>query len=511
MASVDPQLRVLNLPPTVVVAFFAFIIYLVGLTIYRLYLHPLAKFPGPKLAAITFWYEAYYEIPLSGQYTKKITQLHDKYGPIIRVTPNELHIRDSRFFDEVYPKNVHLHKEGWDKRFGAKHSVITSVDPLHHKRRRAALNPMFSRQSVIKFIHIIYRHVDTFSARIHEFEDRKEPLNLTLAFPALTGDVIMDYFFGFNYAQLKNPDFDSFHDAFLKIGTTGHIATQFPSVFPIMNSIPDSITEWLQPAAKPLLKFKRDQWDLIGRTLRGEELKQNDAHKTIFQEILNSRLPNEDKSQQRLADEAQIVIGGGVETTAFALTVACFHIINTPRIYNRLHADLVAAFPNRDTLELAPLEQMPYLKACIMECVRLSYGLSARNPRSHEKPIPYKGYVIPPMTNIAMTIAEVSHDEEIFPNSTEYIPERWLDNPKTNDGLPLERFMVSFGRGTRSCPGMLLAWTELYLTLGMMFRRFKFETFEPDKTDVEMGHDFFFPVPKLGSKGVRVFVTSTSD
>jgi hypothetical protein len=63
-------------------------------------------------------------------------------GPIIRVTPHELHIRDSRFFDEVYAKNVQLDKEGWDKRFGSEHSVMTTVNAALHKRRRQALNPM---------------------------------------------------------------------------------------------------------------------------------------------------------------------------------------------------------------------------------------------------------------------------------------------------------------------------------------------------------------------------------
>jgi hypothetical protein len=92
---------------------------------------------------------------------------------------------------------------------------------------------------------------------MQEFEASKEPLNLTNAFPALTGDIIMDYFFGFNYAQLKSPEFDSFHEAFVKLGSTGHIATQFPWFLPVMNRIPDSITEWLEPAAAPMLKFKR--------------------------------------------------------------------------------------------------------------------------------------------------------------------------------------------------------------------------------------------------------------
>ena len=72
---------------------------------------------------------------------------------------------------------------------------------------------------------------------MHEFEGRKEPLNLTNAFPALTGDIIMDYFFGFNYAQLKHPHFESFHDAFQKIGGAGHIATQFPLMIPVRSTL----------------------------------------------------------------------------------------------------------------------------------------------------------------------------------------------------------------------------------------------------------------------------------
>lgn len=65
---------------------------------------------------------------------------------------------------------------------------------------------------------------------MQEFEGSAEPLNLSHAFPALTGDIIMDYFFGFNYNQLKHPNFESFHDAFIKIGGVGHVATQFPMI-----------------------------------------------------------------------------------------------------------------------------------------------------------------------------------------------------------------------------------------------------------------------------------------
>jgi hypothetical protein len=56
------------------------VFYGVSLVVYRLYLHPLAKFPGPKLAAVTSFYEGYYEIVLKGQYSRQISKLHDVYG-----------------------------------------------------------------------------------------------------------------------------------------------------------------------------------------------------------------------------------------------------------------------------------------------------------------------------------------------------------------------------------------------------------------------------------------------
>lgn len=487
------------------------IAYFLARALYRLFFHPLAKFPGPKLAAITTFYEGYYEIILNGQYGRKISQLHDKYGPVVRVTPNELHIRDPRFFDDVYSKTLRIDKEGWDYRFGTENGLLTTVRADEHRRRRAAVNPMFSRRAIMNLLHIVQRHIETLSARMLEFEARKEPMNLTLAFPALTGDIIMDYFFGFNYAQLKHPEFESFHEGFTRVGPVGHIATQFPAFLKIMNSIPDCITGWLQPAMMPLIQLKKDQWNLIARILRGEDIKTNDAHKTIFTEILNSKLPPEDKTHRRLADEAQIIVGGGVETTAFALAIASFHIIHNKAIYERLHKELCDAFPNKSEIDLVKCESLPYLRACIMEATRLGYGLSARNPRTHDKPLVYGQWVIPARTCVSMTIPDISHDETVFPNSKAFIPERWLGEPKTADGIPLEKFHVSFGRGPRSCMGINLAWAELDLTLATMFRRFRFDLFEADVSDVEMAYDHFIPAVKADSKGVRVFVTSTSD
>ncbi|KDB31034.1 hypothetical protein H112_06555 [Trichophyton rubrum D6] len=102
-----------------VVAYYGTIVF------YRLFLHPLSRFPGPKLAAISRWYEAYYDVVLGGQYTVKIAELHKKYGPIIRISPHEIHVIDPSFFEKLYRSDGRWDKYSWTyDAFGAKTSTI---------------------------------------------------------------------------------------------------------------------------------------------------------------------------------------------------------------------------------------------------------------------------------------------------------------------------------------------------------------------------------------------------
>ncbi len=46
------------------------------------------------------------------------------------------------------------------------------------------------------------------------------------------------------------------------------------------------------------------------------------------------------------------------------------------------------------------------------------------------------------------------------------------------------------------------------MMLAAVFRRFSFELYQTDVSNVELAHDFFLPSPKLDSKGIRVKVTA---
>lgn len=55
-------------------------VYISLRTVYRLYFHPLAHIPGPKLTACTHLYEFYYNVIRPGKFLFKIEEMHKQYG-----------------------------------------------------------------------------------------------------------------------------------------------------------------------------------------------------------------------------------------------------------------------------------------------------------------------------------------------------------------------------------------------------------------------------------------------
>ncbi|KAF2624983.1 cytochrome P450, partial [Macroventuria anomochaeta] len=80
-----------------------------------------------------------------------------------------------------------------------------------------------------------------------------------------------------------------------------------------------------------------------------------------------------------------------------------------------------------------------------------------------------KMYTIPPGTPVGYSSYFLHRDPTIFPEPDEFRPERWL-NISPLERQKLKAHANSFGRGTRQCMGVRLAYAELYLTLGHMFR-----------------------------------------
>jgi hypothetical protein len=76
----------------------------------NLYHHPLAKFPGPRLAAVTSLWRAYVEVVQAKSFCHALEDLHKVYGDIVRVGPDELHFCEPQAYLDIYNN-----QNRWDK------------------------------------------------------------------------------------------------------------------------------------------------------------------------------------------------------------------------------------------------------------------------------------------------------------------------------------------------------------------------------------------------------------
>lgn len=332
-------------------------------------------------------------------------------------------------------------------------------------------------------------------------------IRLDAAYMALTMDIITHYAFGESYNYLAEPDFKlEWKDTVIGGSASGALIRQFPWVFPVMKSVPLKVMSQLAPEATLLLRWQkmvRQQVDtIIGNNDSGSK-----AYGTIFQALLDSDLPPEEKSADRLQDEAQTLVGAGSETTAKTLTIVTFYLQQNKPMLEKLRQELSTLdlkSSNSAQEVLSEVERLPYMNAVINEALRLMHGVTTRLPRVSHDIIQYKEWTIPPETPVSQCNLFVHMDPTVFPDPAEFKPERWIEARHNNTRL--DRYMVSFGRGSRQCVGINLAYAELFLTLATVLSRFDMKIYKTTTKDVRVARDYFVGVPEPGSQGVRVIV-----
>ncbi|SLM41105.1 cytochrome p450 [Lasallia pustulata] len=492
---------------------------LIGGSVYRLYFHPLASYPGPKLAALTLWYEFYYDCIKGGQYTFEIGRMHKKYGPIIRISPHELHVNDPSFINELYAGGNKRRDKYYfyARQFGPSKNIFGTVPHDLHRARRAALSRFFSKASVAKLEPLIVNTVQKLCAQIETYAGTGKPVELSTAFSCMTTDIVTEYAFARSPHFCDSPTFEpNFKKAILKGTGLVPFVKQFPWIMPLAKAMPVSVTSHMDPQLGAYVIYLNSIKTQIIHVMeeQTEKKNQNAAHPTIFHELLQGDLPEEEKELDRLWAEGQLVVGAGTETTAWALSVMMFYLLADPTILSRLVEELVTAIPDPSQLPSgAVLTQLPFLITVISEGLRLSYGAATRLQRvSPLTSLHFKssdGKVesyIPPGTPVGMTSVHIHQNPDIFPDPLAFIPERWMNDQNRKREDRLDRYLLSFSKGSRQCLGMNLAYTELYFGVAAVIRTFgnRLELFETTQEDVEAHRDCFIPRAKVESKGIRL-------
>lgn len=498
----------------------AVLAYMGAVSFYRLYLSPLRKIPGPPLGIITYWYELLYDVwPGIGQYTEKIGELHDKYGPIIRINPHEVHIKDHTFYTTLYVERAKRRSHKWtftSAGFDLYGSVLVTPDHDIHSRWRASLNPFFGKSTVLKVEYIIQDKVERLCNRLEEWKGKSEPVNLNYAFSAVANDIVSTYFFARPYGTLDVPDFDpSWEDVVLKFAATAHLMNHFSFIQPIAKMLPRSVLALIDPRMLRIFEREKMLEGQIKEILDGnnKDYLKNfvNGHGTIFHDIIfNSNLPPQDLQLERLRDEGQGLVMAGTITTSRSLYMMAYFLLANPEVLRKLRDELRE--PMKDYPVVRPkwteLERLPYLSAVIKEGLRLGHGSSHRLARVFpDYDLPYGDLIVPRNTPIGMSGAFMDEHPGIFKSPSEFDPERWL-RASPSELAEMNRCSVPFGKGSRSCMGINLAHAELYNVIAAVFRPgwLEMELFETTEKDVRRKHDFMADQPDLNSKGVRVLI-----
>lgn len=224
------------------------------ITIKRLFLSPIAGIPGPRLAAVSRWYETYYDAICGGQYMYKILRLHQRYGPVVRISPNEVHINSPDFYNTLYAGPTRRrHKDSWFLSSMAPGTSFAAANFDHHRLRRGALSPFFSKQAIRALEPVINEKMHLLCDHARRAQRSGCLLELHTCFINLAVDIVSQYTFG------RDNGFDTLQAPVLndkwKKGVNGIfemilVTRHFPWLYSLSRVLPVWLSAWICPTFK---------------------------------------------------------------------------------------------------------------------------------------------------------------------------------------------------------------------------------------------------------------------
>ncbi|KAH8655271.1 cytochrome P450 3A17 [Xylariales sp. PMI_506] len=457
------------------------ILYRLGVVVYRLYFHPLARFPGPTFNAASFLPYLYAEKLLGRFCLQEVKDLHEKYGPFVRVSPNRLAVAPEIAWQDVFGHRGAGHAEfGKDRNFYQNPGSINAVDRDNHRRQRRQMSPAFSDTALYQQEVHIKRYVDMLMDRLRERAGAHQPpVDMVKWFNYTTFDVIGDLAFAEPFDCLAQGEYHPW------------IAMIFGSIKASANLKFFAHYTLLQPLVWLLVSLrggqeKRRQFNELGihKTQRRLALGPADDRKDFMTYILQEN-DSGDKEMRMTLDEivqnSRVLIAAGSETTASALSGLTYYLMHHPEVYRKLADEIRSSFKSEEDICMRSTANLPYLMACIEEGLRIYPPVPETPPRISPGDM-VGGHYIPAGTLISVYQWAANHSEHNFVEADKLIPERWLpqSHPLYDSRFSKDKRIVCrpFSAGARDCLGRGLAYAEMRLILCRLFWNFDLELAE---------------------------------
>ncbi|KAK6952190.1 hypothetical protein Daesc_006723 [Daldinia eschscholtzii] len=447
------------------------ILYYACVAIYNIYFHPLSKYPGPLIASATPWWLAL--CYAKGTTHTTLLELHNKYGPVVRTSPDELSYINPPQWREIYghkpPGRPELPK---DKKYHFAiegEPIIINADQHYHGYVRKLLAHGFSDKSLREQEPVIQHYISLLFQRLHEVSQGGEvAVDIQSWYNFLTFDLIGYLTFGESFDCLANSRLHQWIEIFFSFSRNMayyQAIARFPRIIqtPLkLCTIPASIKSNVQTLQE--LDNEKTNYRLEHESPVPDFMdKLIEAHKTGKM------------SRGQLVGNASVLIKAGSETTATLLSGLTYLLLKNPRVHEKLKSEVRGAFHSPDEITITRVNQCKYLLGCIEEALRI-YPPS---PQPHQRVVPPGGAIVngehlPEGVAVSIPIFAASRSPQNWLEPDSFIPERWTgEDPQFNDDKRDASQPFSFG--PRNCIGRNLAYVELKIIIARLVWDFDIE------------------------------------
>ncbi|KAE8391491.1 cytochrome P450 [Aspergillus alliaceus] len=428
--------------------------------LYRRFCGPLAHLPGPEISrwtglpCIIYWF--------LGQKPNYVHYLHGKYGPIVRVSPEEVDICDIDATKEIHKTGGRFLKSAFYQTLTppGTENVFSTTDPAFHAAHRRLLASPISDSSLAAFEPVIAGKVRLAVSRMAEEMRSHGSMDIFKWWLFMATDVIGELSFGESFRMLESGKKNQYILDLERTSSLAPVRTTFPSLVRLGSIVPLPLFQSVADAGKRIRGYAQqsvDRYNLL------KEESGSGAKPTLFTKLYNAG--REGLSNTEIRDEAQAYIVAGSDTTAVSLTYLVYAVCRDESIRRRL-ADEVNSLPEAFTDRM--IRNLPYLNRVINEALRLHTAVPSGLPRSvPSEGADFLGFRLPGRVTVTTQAYSLHRMESIFPEPERFNPDRWETITKAMS----EAFMP-FGKGSRVCLGMHLARMELRLATALFFRAF---------------------------------------
>ncbi|PVH72394.1 cytochrome P450 [Cadophora sp. DSE1049] len=450
--------------------------------VYLKYFHPLARFPGPRLAPLSngFWY---YTI-LSGRGPWKNHGWHQRWGPIVRIAPNHLSFGSHAAQKAIYGFGTRtvpsMIKDPIFFTPEVDHSmnIINETDREEHSRMRRMLSFAFSNSNLLENEDVLVRRTDEFVKTIGTMQSQhgKRGFNIVQQFNYVTFNIMGEMSFGDSFdARLDAQPEHRYHWADVIVDTT-----YMNDVMRAVCVIPGlfSFLEWWKTDHMKKTLYRHAEYATEHTEAR---LKINTARKDFTYHILSSKGPR--PSTLEMGSHFNVIMMAGAVTTATFLAGVTYYLGHNKAAMSRLQHEMRTRFKTLDEITSRALMECEYLNAVVEEGLRI-YPPAGAGHLSRIVPAggcEIEGEWIPEGTRVSVHSWSVLRDPLNFWNPSAFIPERWMKNEPEGQGGDRLETSLPFSYGPRGCLGKNLAYLEMRMVLAKLFWQYDLAWFNSDE------------------------------